>query len=132
MRSGGKIEKVPVLASIGVREDGTKLVLGLKSGGKESASSWREFSKDLKNRRLDGGNVKLGIMDGLLALEKVFKEKFYNAKTQRCQVHVARNVLAKVPRNQKQAVADDLRSIFYVSSKEKANTFYQQFPEKWE
>lgn len=71
-------------------------------------------------------------MDGLPALEKVFKEEFSNAKTQRCQVHVARNVLAKVPRTQKQAVADDLRSIFYASSKEKALSFYEQFQKKWE
>ena len=132
MRTGGKIENVPVLVAIGVREDGTKLVLGLQSGDKESASSWREFFKDLKSRRLEGSNVRLGIMDGLPALEKVFKEEFSNAKTQRCQVHVARNVLAKVPRTQKQAVADDLRSIFYASSKEKAKTFYEQFKEKWE
>jgi putative transposase len=43
----------------------------------------------------------LGIMDGLAGLEKVFKEEFPNAKVQRCQVHVARNVLAKVPRKLK-------------------------------
>lgn len=132
MRSGRKIEKVPVLVAIGVREDGTRLVLGLQSGDKESASSWREFFKDLKARRLEDSNVTLGIMDGLPALEKVFKEEFSNAKTQRCQVHVARNVLAKVPRAQKQAVADDLRSIFYASTKEKALSFHEQFQKKWE
>ena len=70
-------------------------------------------------------------MDGLAGLEKVFKEEFSNAEVQRCQVHVARNVLAKVPKKLKKEVADDLRSIFYASSKKKALEFYKQFTEKW-
>ncbi len=52
-------------------------------------------------------------------------------KVQRCQVHVARNVLAKVPHKLKKEVADDPRSIFYASSKEKADEFYKSFYEKW-
>jgi putative transposase len=34
-------------------------------------------------------------MDGLPGLEKVFREEFSKAKVQRCQVHVARNILAR-------------------------------------
>ena len=50
----------------------------------------------------------------------------------RCsQVHVARNVLAKVPKKFKKAVADDLRSIFYASSKKKAGEFFDQFTDRW-
>lgn len=112
MRIGGSVEKVAVLVAIGVTEGGQKLVLGLQSGDKESASCWREFIRDLKGRGLDGSRVKLGIMDGLAGLEKVFQEEFSGAKTQRCQVHVARNVLAKVTKKHKKEVADDLRSIF--------------------
>ena len=131
MRLKCSIENVPVLAAIGVTADGTKLVLGLQSGDKESATNWREFFKDLKSRGLDGTSVQLGIMDGLSGLEKVFAEEFPSAKVQRCQVHVARNVLAKVPHKLKKEVADDLRSIFYASSKEKADEFYRRFYEKW-
>ena len=94
--------------------------------------SWREFFKDLKRRGLDGGKMTLGVMDGLPALEKIFKEEFANAQTQRCHVHVARNVLAKVPRSQKQAVADDMHSIFYAASKKKALEFWEAFRERWE
>jgi len=47
---------------------GNKLVLGLQSGDKESASSWREFFKDLKARGLDGSKVRMGIMDDLSGL----------------------------------------------------------------
>lgn len=132
MRVAGSIELVPVLVAIGVRKGGQRLVLGLQAGDKESAGSWREFFKDLKSRGLKGQDVTLGIMDGLPGLEKVFTEEFSNAKIQRCQVHVARNVLAKVPKKLKQAVADDMRSIFYASSKDKAKELFEAFKERWE
>lgn len=132
MRINGSIELVPVLVVIGVKEDGTKLVLGLQAGDKESAAAWRQFFKDLKRRGLDGQAVLLGIMDGLSGLEKVFEEEFSNARIQRCQVHVARNVITKVPKKLKQGVADDLRSIFYASSKKKADEFAVGFAAKWE
>jgi len=132
MRIDGSIEKVPVLVAIGVTETGQKLVLGFQAGDKESAPTWREFFKDLKGRGLDGSNMVLGVMDGLPGLEKVFKEEFPKAKVQRCQVHVARNVLAKVPRKLKKAVADDMRSIFYASSKPKAMEFFDIFRERWQ
>ena len=65
MRVGRSIEIVPVLVAIGVTETGQKLVLSLQAGDNESATSWREFFKDLKARGLDGGKVTLGMMDGL-------------------------------------------------------------------
>ena len=132
MRIGRDIELVPVLVAIGVTEDGHRLVLSLQSGDKESSSTWREFFKDLKVRGLDGQHVVLGVMDGLPGLEKVFREEFSGAKVQRCQVHVARNVLAKAPKKSKQQIADDMRSIFYASSKKKAMEFFDQFVSKWE
>jgi putative transposase len=132
MRTGDSIEKTPVLVAIGVTESGQRLVLGLQAGDKESASNWREFFKDLKKRGLDNATVHLGIMDGLTGLEKVFFEEFPGAKVQRCQVHVARNVLAKVPQKFKESVADGMRSIFYASSKEKAAGFFAEFKKKWE
>lgn len=132
MRIDGSIEKVPVLVAIGVTETGQKLVLGFQAGDKESAPTWREFFKDLKKRGLDGSKMILGVMDGLPGLEKVFKEEFPKAKVQRCQVHVARNVLAKVPKKLKKAVADDMRSIFYASSKSKAMEFFDIFKDRWQ
>lgn len=131
MRMHGSIELVPVLVAIGVTEQGHKLVLGMQSGDKETASSWREFFKDLKSRGLNTQTVTLGIMDGLPGLETVFKEEFSQAKVQRCTVHVDRNVLAKVPRKLKKTVAADLRSIFYAPSREAALGHFDLFKEKW-
>jgi putative transposase len=132
MRIDGSVERVPVLVAVGVTECGHRTVLGLQTGDKESASNWREFFKDLKARGLDGSRVTLGVMDGLSGLEHVFKEEFPKAKVQRCQFHVARNVLAKVPRKLKKVVADDVRSIFYASSRNKAMEFFHEFKRRWE
>jgi len=131
MRVQRQVEIVPVLGAIGVTEQGHKLVVGLQSGDKESASSWREFFRDLKSRGLDGGKVILGVMDGLSGLEAVFREEFAGAKVQRCQVHVARNVLAKVPKRLKQEVAEDLRGIFYAPSREDAQAAFKRFTTRW-
>jgi len=131
MRMHGSIELVPVLVAIGVTKRGHKLVLSMQSGDKESASSWREFFKDLKSRGLNSQTVTLGIMDGLPGLETVFKEEFSQAKVQRCTVHIDRNVLAKVPRKLKKDVAADLRCIFYATSREKALEQFNTFKEKW-
>ena len=132
MRIDGAIDKIPVLVAIGVTEAGHRTVLGLQFGDKESASNWREFFKDLKRRGLKSSGVILGIMDGLPGLERVFKEEFPKAKVQRCQVHVARNVLAKVPRKLKKTIADEVRSIFYASTRKKALEFFSRFKARWE
>ncbi|MBW1732506.1 MAG: transposase [Deltaproteobacteria bacterium] len=109
-----------------------RLETSLPAAGRESASNWREFFKDLKRRGLDPSTVVLGIMDGLPGLEKVFQEEFPRARIQRCQVHVSRNVLAKVPSKLKETIGDELRSIFYASSKKKALEFFDQFKNRWE
>lgn len=69
-------------------------------------------------------------MDGLPGLERVFKEEFPKARVQRCQLHVARNVLAKVPRKLKEIIADEIRSIFYASTGKKALEFFSSFKSK--
>ena len=131
MRVKGSVELVPVLAVIGVLESNHKLVLALQSGDKESASCWREVFRDLKSRGMGADKIQLGIMDGLRGLETVFKEEFRKAKVQRCQFHVSGNVLTKVPRKNKQEVADHLRNIFYSSSKKKALGYFKEFEDKY-
>ena len=132
MRIHGSVEKVSVLVVIGVTKDGYRTVLAVQSGDKESAVNWRELFKDIKRRGLDPSQVILGVMDGLPGLEKVFLEEFPNAKVQRCQIHLARNVLAKVPRKLKKTIADEVRSIFYASSKRIAVQFFEQFKSRWQ
>lgn len=132
MRIHGSVEKVPVLVVIGVTEEGFRTVLAVQSGDKESAPNWRELFKDIKRRGLEPSRVLLGIMDGLPGLEKVFLEEFPNARVQRCQIHVARNVLAKVPKKLKKTIADEVRSIFYASSKTKAIELFELLKLRWQ
>ena len=60
------------------------------------------------------------------------QEEFASAKVQRCQVHVARNVLCKVPKAAKQPVADSMRSIFYAPSRQVAREQYEKFYETYQ
>lgn len=133
MRVDHKIERVPMLVVIGVTDKDQRVFLAIQQGDKESATSWRQVFKDMKTRCLKSENVTLGIMDGLSGPMTVFQEEFCNAKIQRCQVHVARNVLCKVSRGKKKEVADSLRDIFYAPSrpaaKEKFNLFHEKYNE---
>jgi len=132
MRVVDSVESVPVLVVVGVREDGGKLVLGFQAGDRERASSWREFFRDLKRRGLRWELIKLGVMDGIPALEQVFKEEFPQAEAKRFVVHLSRNVLAKVPRKLKGEIASELRGIFYAPSEEEARERLADFKTRWE
>ena len=52
----------------------------------------------LRTPRFDSRKVTLDIMGGLPGLKRVFKEEITNAKVQRCQFHVARNVWLRFTR----------------------------------
>ena len=54
-------------------------------------------------------------MDGLPGLATVFKEEFTAAKVQRCQVHVARNVLCKTPKAAKKPTGPFVRPCLITS-----------------
>ena len=132
MRVENKVEQIPMLIIIGVTEENRRIFLTIQQGDKDSASSWREIFRDLKTRGLESTGVQLGIMDGLPGLATVFKEEFTAAKVQRCQVHVARNVLCKTPKAAKQKIADSMRSIFYAPDRETAKTQFENFYELYE
>jgi putative transposase len=108
------------------------LVLGFQAGNRESAASWREFFKDLKRRGLRAELVQLGVMDGILTLEEVFKEEFPKAEIQRFIVHLTCNVLAKVPKKLKGQVASELKDIFYAPSGKEAVERFAEFERRWE
>jgi putative transposase len=130
MRSNRQIKRVPILVVIGVTETNKKKILCIQQGDKESAPTWREVFKDLKIRGLNK-DIELGIMDGLPGLMDVFLDEFPLAKIQRCQVHVSRNVLCKVPQNRKKEVSDGLREIFYAPNKEEAEGLFIKFMSKY-
>ena len=126
-----EIKRIPMLVVIGVTSTKQRVFLNIQQGDKDSATTWREIFRDLKERGLDSSHVKLGIMDGLQGLEKVFLEEFQKAKVQRCIVHVMRNVVTKAPKVLRREVTDCLRDIFYAEKKDTAKDRYDDFVKKY-
>lgn len=131
MRRGKEVVKQCVLVAIGVNEARQRQVLALQAGDKESAQAWKAVFADLVRRGLDPSTIQLGIMDGLPGLEKAFREAFRRATVQRCQVHKAKNVLAKVRQKDRKIVAAEMREVFYAGGKLAAKRALERFSGKW-
>lgn len=125
------VSKESLLMAIGISKDGRRRVLGVQLGDRESATSWREFLKDLKGRGFKGAVLELGIMDGLPGLEDAFSEAFPRAKIQRCMVHKLRNIAAKLPRSIQKDCLAQVKRIFYAASQEEARKRFSDWKEQW-
>jgi len=86
------------LVIIGALEDGTKELVGILDGYRESTLSWMELLSDLKQRGLAEGPV-LAIGDGALGFWAAIREVYPDTKEQRCWVHKTANVLDKMPKS---------------------------------
>lgn len=113
---GGAYESVAVLVAIGVNSDGYREVIGVEEGYRESGDSWREFLLGLRDRGLSG--VRLVTGDKSAGMLGALSEVFPSAEYQRCTVHFYRNVLAKVPKRRRKAVAAQLKAIHAQESLE--------------
>ena len=83
---------------IGVTQDGTKELLAVESGFRESQDSWREVLRDLKRRGLAIA-PKLAVGDGALGFWAALREEWPSTREQRCGVHKTANVLDKMPQS---------------------------------
>lgn len=106
---GGSFENVAIMVAIGVNDDGYREVIGAAEGFTESAECWREFLSWLKGRGLSG--VRMFTGDKAATMTGAIAEVFPDAAYQCCTVHFYRNVLAKVPRTKRSAVAAMLKAI---------------------
>src|SRR5262252_1432058 len=87
-----------IVVALGIAEDGTKRVLGLRQGATENAAVCVALLEDLQARGLDTSQPTLLVLDGSKALHAAAKRLWgQNAVIQRCQVHKKRNVKAHVP-----------------------------------
>ena len=84
-----------VLFAWGVTLEGSKLLLGLQLGSRESYDDWLDFGRDLLARGLRP--PALLIADGAPGLWKAARELWPTALEQRCTVHALRNVTKKLP-----------------------------------
>jgi transposase-like protein len=87
-----------MVVALGIMDDGTKRVLGLRQGATENAEVCTALSEDLGQRGLDTSRPTLLVLDGSKALHAAAKRVWgKNAVIQRCQVHKKWNIKAHVP-----------------------------------
>ena len=106
----------PVLAAWGIDTDGKPVFVGLAPAASESTDAWDDFLADLTGRGLRA--PLLGISDGAPGLTGAFDRAFPNSLRQRCLVHRARNVIAKVSVHDQAGVKADFWAIFAVGEAE--------------
>jgi putative transposase len=100
----------PVLAAWGITTGGKPAFIGLAPGSGESADAWGDFLTDLKDRGLPC--PLLIISDGARGLISAIEQAFPKALRQRCLIHRARNVLAKVPAGMQAEIKDAYWALF--------------------
>jgi putative transposase len=109
-RAGGRIVSKAVIVATGVTRGGDREVLGVEVGDSEDGAFWIAFLRGLRARGLAG--VKLVISDAHLGLREAISSVMLDTSWQRCRVHLARNVLAKVPKGSADMVAAAMRTIY--------------------
>ena len=90
-------ERLAALVVIGARPDGTKEVVALEDGYRESTESWLALLRDLKERGMRAPVVAVG--DGALGFWAAIREVFPETREERCWVHKIANVLDKLPKS---------------------------------
>ena len=112
---GGAYENVAVMVAIGVNDDGYREVIGAAEGFTESSECWREFPSWLRSRGLRG--VRMIVGDKASGMVGSIAEVFPDTAHRRCTARFHRNVLARVPKSRRAAVAAMLKAIHAMESR---------------
>jgi len=118
-------ERLCVLVVLGVKEDGTKELIGVDSGYRESSDSWSCFLRNLKSRGLKP--PKLFIGDGALGFWNAARNVYPESRWQRCWVHKTANILDKMPKKVQPGAKTMIHDIYMASTKEDALKAYDLF-----
>jgi putative transposase len=121
--------KTPILAIVGINQQGERAVLGFTVGERENQKAWEDLLDSLKRRGLE--TVDLWVTDGNQAMLNALEIKFPDSKRQRCVRHKMDNVLGYIPSSQRDALEPELKAIFYQDSREKADQEVAAFIEKY-
>jgi transposase-like protein len=89
-------DRLACLVIIGVTPSGSKEVIAIEDGYRESTESWATLLRDLKRRGMPA--PKLATADGALGFWAALREVFPQTQEQRCWVHKIANVLDKLPK----------------------------------
>jgi len=122
-------EKEAVLVAWAFLEDGSRELVGVSLGNRESYNAWKGFLEDLVRRGM--GEPMLSIIDGCPGLIKAVDEVFPESDKQRCTKHKTENVLDKVLEQDRASVKESVRRVFYASTYEHAKEAVELFKKKW-
>jgi len=129
VRLDRKATSISLLVVIGVRADGQKVLLAIKSMGGESTEAWRSVLDDLIKRGLR--RPQFLIVDGAPGLEKALAAVWEGVPLQRCSVHKHRNLLAHAPVRLHDEVTADYTDMIYAATPEEIDTRRKAFIRKW-
>lgn len=110
----GEDPKICLLVVIGVREDGTKELLAVEDGYRESTESWASVMRDLKTRGANEPVLVIG--DGALGTWAALADVYPGARRQACWVHKIARVLDSLPKRLQSRAKELLHEIMEAPS----------------
>jgi len=121
------------LVIVGVRADGTKELVAVAQGTRESTDDWAGLLRSLRRRGMRAPVVMVG--DGALGLWAGLREVFPHTREQKCWVHKVRNVLGALPASVHAAARHALNEILAAEDRAHAeraiDAFADEFGVKW-
>jgi transposase-like protein len=129
VRLDKRATSISLLVALGVRADGQKVLLAIRSMGGESEAAWRALLDDLVKRELR--TPELVIADGAPGLEKALAALWPDAPVQRCTVHKHRNLLAHAPERLHDQISNDYRDMIYAATRQEVEARRKAFIRKW-
>jgi len=119
-------ERQCLLVIIGARPDGTKELVAIDDGFRESADSWRSLLRALKQRGLPHGPA-VATGDGALGFWVALAEEFPQTRPQLCWVHKTANVLEKLPSSLQGKAKALLHDIYEAPTRHEAEVAWARF-----
>jgi transposase-like protein len=129
VRLDRKATSISLLVVLGVRTDGQKVLLAIKSMGGESAEAWRTVLDDLIERGLR--RPEFLIVDGAPGLDKAIASVWDGVPVQRCTVHKHRNLFAHAPERLHEEITADYNDMIYADTPEEIAIRRKAFIRKW-
>lgn len=117
--------KKAVYVIIGVDANGYKDILGLWIDKNESASFWTNVFEDLKKRGVQ--DILYITSDGIAGFKGSLEITFPKTQTQRCVVHLARNIYKLSPKKEAKKIVNDFKTIYTSTSYEAAKIIFEDF-----
>jgi len=118
-------DRLCTLVMLGARADGTKELIAVEDGYRESTESWLTLLRDLKRRGMRAPVLTIG--DGALGFWAAVREVWPVARQQRDWVHRMANVLDKLPKRLQPAAKQLLREMMYAESRAEAEALVGRF-----